>query len=87
MIDVDKLVRIYPTIPVTTATGERSFSALRRIKTYLRSTVSHQRLNNVMLLSVHKDLTDGLDLSTIARQFMYANKRRRRFFDTVRSSQ
>ena len=32
--EVDKLVRIYLTLPVTTATGERSFSALRRIKTY-----------------------------------------------------
>ena len=31
--EVDKLVRIYLTLPVTTATGERSFSALRRIKT------------------------------------------------------
>ena len=33
--EVDKLVRIYLTIPVTTATEERSFSAVRCIKTYL----------------------------------------------------
>ena len=59
--EVDKLVRIYLTIHVTTATGERSLSAVRCIKTYLRSTMSQQRLNNIMLLSVHKDLTDGLD--------------------------
>ena len=32
----DVLVGLYFTIPVTTATAERSFSALRRIKTYLR---------------------------------------------------
>ena len=32
--EVDKLVRIYLTIPVTTATGERSFAAVRCIKTY-----------------------------------------------------
>ena len=42
--EVDKLMRIYLTIPVTTATAERSFSALRRIKTYLRSTISEERL-------------------------------------------
>ena len=47
--EVDKLVRIYLTIPVTTATGERSLSAVRCIKTYLRSTMSQQRLNNIML--------------------------------------
>ena len=65
---VNKLLRIYLTIPVTTATGERSFSALRCIKTYLRSTMCQQRLNNIMLLKVHKDVMDGLDLPTITGQ-------------------
>ena len=85
--EVDNLVRIYLTIPVTTATGERSLSAVRCIKTYLRSTMSQQRLNNILLLSVYKDLTDGLDLSTIARQFVDANERRRHFFGSVHSPQ
>ena len=85
---IDKLVRIYLTNPVTTATGERSFSALRCIKTYLRwSTMSQQHLNNRMFFNVHKDLMDGLDLPTIARQFVDANECRRRFFGTVRSPQ
>ena len=35
----------------------------------------------------HKDLTDGLDLATIARQFVDANERRRHFFGTVHSPQ
>ena len=85
--EVDKLVMIYLTIPVTTATGERSLSAVRCIKTYLRSTMSQQRLNNIMLLNVHKDLTDGLDLPTVARQSVDANERRRHFFGTVHSPQ
>ena len=85
--EVDKLLRIYLTIPVTTATGERSLSAVRCIKTYLRSTMSQQRLNNIMLLNVHKDLTDGLDLPTIVRQFVDAKERRRHFFGTVHSPQ
>ena len=38
---------------------------------------------NLMLRNVHKDLTDGLDLPTIARQFVDANERRRHFFGTV----
>ena len=80
-------MRIYLTIPVTTATGERSFSAVRRTKSYLRSTISQQRLNNIMLLIVHNDLTDGLDLPTIARQFVDVNERRRHCFGTLRSPQ
>ena len=77
--EVDKLLRIYLTIPVTTATAERSFSALRRIKTYLRSTMSEERLNNVMLLHVHKDFCDNLDLLKVAKTFVSANSRRQGF--------
>ena len=63
--EVDKLIRLYFTIPITTATGERSFSVLRRIKTYLRSTMTEERLNNAMLLHCHKDLCADLDLIDI----------------------
>ena len=49
--------------------------------------MSQQRLNNIMLLNVYKDLTDGLDLPTIARQFVDANERHRYFFGTVHSPQ
>ena len=75
--EVDKLLRIYLTFPITTATAERSFSTLRRINTYLRSTMSQQRLNNVMLLHVHKDMCDDLDLE---RMFVKVNSRRLFFF-------
>ena len=47
-------------LPATTATAERSFSSLRRLKTYLRTTMSSQRLNHLMILHVHKDSTESL---------------------------
>ena len=40
-------------LPVTTCEAERTFSALRRIKTYLRTTMKQDRLNGVALLNVH----------------------------------
>ena len=40
--EVDKLIRAYLTFPVTSATAERSFSSLRRIKTFLRSSMTQQ---------------------------------------------
>ena len=43
---VDVLTRVLLTIPASSAEAERSFSALRRLKTYLRSTMSLQRLNS-----------------------------------------
>ena len=54
--EIDKLLRLYLTIPVTTCTAER-FSYLRSMKNYLQSTMSEERLNNVMLLHVHKEET------------------------------
>ena len=49
-----KLLQLVLTIVVSTASCERSFSALKRIKTYLRSTMSEQRLNDIALLSIEK---------------------------------
>lgn len=44
---ISTLFRIFATLPVTTATGERSFSALKLIKTFLRSTMTEQRLHGL----------------------------------------
>ena len=56
--EIDHLLGIYFTIPISTATAEQSFSSSRRIKAYLWSTMTEARLNNVLLLHAHKDYTD-----------------------------
>lgn len=71
--EVYKLTRICFTIPVTTATAERTFSALRRLKTFLRSTPSQPNLNQIMLLHIHKERTDRIDLE-IAKEFISRNE-------------
>ena len=43
------------TTPVTLYDCGRSFSRLRTIKTYLRSTMSEDILNGLSLLYIHKD--------------------------------
>jgi hypothetical protein len=45
---------------VSTVTAERSFSSLRRIKTYLRSTMSQDRLSNLALFHIERDLSSKL---------------------------
>ncbi len=78
--EVDKVLHAYFTFPVTSATAERSFSSLRRIKTFLRNTMTHQRLNNLFLLYVHSERTDTLDLIAIAKEFVATNNRRMNYF-------
>lgn len=43
-------------LPVTTATVERSFSTLRKVKTWLRSTMSESRLSGLCMLNTHKQM-------------------------------
>ena len=66
-------------MPATNATSERAFSGLRRVKTYLRSTMSQRRLNHLMLLHVHKEKTDSLKdkLIEVANMFVEGSEHRK----------
>ena len=77
---VCRLLQLVLVMPATNATSERSFSALRRVKSYLRSTMGEERLSNLLMLHVHKDLTDSLDLLEVANSFVSDSEHRRRIF-------
>jgi len=51
-----KLFQIFITLSVSTATGVRLFSTLRRLKTYLRNSCRQIRLNDLALLNIHRDV-------------------------------
>ena len=53
--------RILLTIPVTVASAERSFSKLKLLKSYMRSTMSQERLNGLTLISIENDFFEGVD--------------------------
>jgi hypothetical protein len=67
---VEQLVRLLLTIPCSSAEAERSFSGLRRLKSYLRNSMGHARLNHLAVLHVHQAMTDGIDLFAVAREFI-----------------
>lgn len=60
MQEVAKLSKLILTIPATSASVEASFSGLKRIKTYLRSTQSQERLSGLSLISIEKKLLKNL---------------------------
>ena len=47
--EMNRLLRIECTIPVTSVESERSFSCLKLIKTHLRTTMAHERLSTQIL--------------------------------------
>jgi hypothetical protein len=59
------------------ATAERSFSVLRRLKTYLRSTMNNNRLSSLALMHIHCDFS--VDLDKVMEKFVSAKTRRTDF--------
>ena len=68
--------RILFTVPVTVASAERSFSKLKLLKNYLRSTMSQERLNGLATLCIEKKLLDEIDINSIINDFASRNVRR-----------
>ena len=52
-------------IPVTTASAERNFSVLKHVKMYLRNSMTQSQLNDCMLLHIHRQMTENLNLQDI----------------------
>ena len=77
---VTKLMELILVMPATNATAERSFSALRWVKSYLRSTMLQERLNYLMLLHVHRDETDKLCLKGSINEIVGDSVHRSNFF-------
>ena len=55
------------TVPVTSGECERSFSSLRRLKTYMRSTMQQERLTSLALLAIHRGFNH--DIESIVSKF------------------
>lgn len=73
-------LRILLTIPVTVASGERSFSKLKLIKTYLRSTISQSRLTNLATLSIENEIAENIDFDNLIKEFADRKARKVKFY-------
>ena len=80
--EVCRLLQLYLVLSATVASAERTFSTLRRIKTYLRSTMTSERLNAVMVL-VNKELTDCMDVKDVMKEFVVRTDVRKDAFGLV----
>lgn len=69
-------LQILATLPVSVASAERSFSTLRRLKTWLRSQMSDARLTGLALLHTHRDIS--VDCGKVIDRFANGSHGRRR---------
>ena len=68
--EICKLMKIFWTILITSCSAERSFSCLRRLKSYLHSTMGQERLTALALLDIEKDVMPDIHkiVDTFAKQ-------------------
>ena len=80
------LLKLIMVAPTTNAESERIFSAMKRIKTYLRNRMTNERMNSLMIMHVHRDRLDDLDFISIGNDFVGKNQRRRNTFGIFNES-
>ena len=81
--EFSNVVHILAVIPATSSSAERSFSALRRLKTYLRSTMGQQRVSNIAIINIERAYANSVvnnDIDRIIDMFGRRNGRDSYFF-------
>jgi hypothetical protein len=71
--------RILLTILVTVASAKRTFSKLKLIKSYLRSTMSQERLSGLAILSIEKNMLEKIDYKSLINNFESKRARKMKF--------
>ena len=54
--EVHRMIKLYKTVPHSSSTCERSFSAMRRLKTWLRAKAKANHLNDIMFAHIQKKI-------------------------------
>ena len=78
-----KVMVILAVIPATSCSAERSFSALRRLKTYLRNTMGQERINSIALINIEREYANAVmekDMERIINIFASRKGRNSSFF-------
>ena len=77
--ELNMLFLIYLAIPVTSVSAERSFSTLKRIKNWMRTTTGQERLSNLAILNIERDLVLEIDIENVIKVFAGLKDRRCQF--------
>ncbi|CAK6949937.1 52 kDa repressor of the inhibitor of the protein kinase-like [Scomber scombrus] len=77
--NLEKLYRIYLTVPISSAQAKRILSRLKLIKSYLRSTMSESRLSNLALLFIERKISEKANFNNVVETFARMKNRKTQF--------
>ena len=75
--NIHRLLILFATLPVTTASVERSFSCLKRLKSHLRTTMGQDRMSGLAMMEINRS---AVPLPTVVIDKLAQSKRK---FDII----
>lgn len=78
-IEVYTIFFLFLTLPVTTASSERSFNKLKIIKNYLRNSTGQERLSNLAILAIERQKASKINIQKLVNTFSIIKARKVQF--------
>ena len=75
-----KVCQILATIRATSCSAERSFSCLRRLKTYLRAAMGGETLNSLAIIDIERQFANAVDMDAVIDVFARRHGRAKYYF-------
>jgi hypothetical protein len=76
--NLEIVMRMYLSTAISNCSGERAFSVLKKVKSYLRSTMKEERLNALAIFSIEAELVEKLDFNNTNNTFAHQKARKRK---------
>lgn len=67
------------TLPVTSASAERSFSKLKLVRNYLRNSIGQHRLSNIAILNIERLQVENINVDKIIEDFVNLKAKKKNF--------
>jgi len=74
--NVETILKIFLTLPICNASGERTFSVLKRVKNYLRNSLSQSHLTSLSMMFIENDVVQKLDYELLIDNFSKQKSRK-----------
>lgn len=74
--NMDTILSIYASLLMTNASGERSFSTLKRVKNYLRNSIGQDKLSHLASFSINRELFDAINFDVVINDFASSKARK-----------
>ncbi|CAI6367156.1 unnamed protein product [Macrosiphum euphorbiae] len=73
--NIHSLLKVALILPISSASCERSFSAMRRIKNWTRTSMTQDRFGYLSVLHIERDIVNNLDLNIILDEYSKKDRR------------